>query len=33
MEIKPINNERDHDLALRRVEVLWDALEGSAESD
>ncbi len=33
MEIKPIRNERDHDRALRRVEVLWDASEGSKEHD
>jgi HTH-type transcriptional regulator/antitoxin HigA len=33
MEIKPVKNERDYDLGLRRVEALWDAAEGSAESD
>jgi HTH-type transcriptional regulator/antitoxin HigA len=33
MEIKPIRNERDHDRALRRVEVLWGAPEGSKEHD
>jgi HTH-type transcriptional regulator/antitoxin HigA len=33
MEIKPIRNERDHDRALRRVEALWGAPEGSKEHD
>jgi HTH-type transcriptional regulator / antitoxin HigA len=33
MEIKPIRNERDHKRALRRVEVLWGATEGSKEHD
>jgi HTH-type transcriptional regulator / antitoxin HigA len=33
MEIKPIRNERDHDRALRRVEALWGAAEGSKEHD
>ncbi|HUJ82780.1 MAG TPA: hypothetical protein VLW83_12920 [Candidatus Acidoferrales bacterium] len=33
MNIKPIRGEADYDRALRRVEELWDALEGSAESD
>ena len=33
MEIKPIRNERDHERALRRVEALWGAAEGSKEHD
>jgi HTH-type transcriptional regulator / antitoxin HigA len=33
MEIKPIRNERDHERALRRVEALWSAPEGSKEHD
>jgi HTH-type transcriptional regulator/antitoxin HigA len=33
MDIRPINNDRDHERALRRVEALWDAPEGSAASD
>jgi len=33
MNIKPIRGEADYDRALRRVEELWDAPEGSAESD
>src|SRR5579862_4308073 len=33
MDIKPIRGEADHERALRRVEELWNALEGSAEGD
>ncbi|MHB8499479.1 MAG: helix-turn-helix domain-containing protein [Candidatus Acidiferrales bacterium] len=33
MEIKPIRNGRDYERALRRVEALWDAAEGSKEHD
>jgi HTH-type transcriptional regulator/antitoxin HigA len=33
MNIRPIKNERDHERALRRVEALWDAPEGTAASD
>jgi HTH-type transcriptional regulator / antitoxin HigA len=33
MDIKPIRDEADYERALRRVEELWDSLEGSAESD
>ncbi len=33
MDIKPIKKERDYEQALRRVESLWNAPEGSAESD
>jgi len=33
MEIKPIRNRRDHERALRRVEALWGAADGSKEHD
>jgi HTH-type transcriptional regulator / antitoxin HigA len=33
MNIKPIKDEADYEGALRRVEELWNSLEGSAESD
>jgi len=33
MNIKPIKNGRDYERALRRVETLWEATEGSRESD
>jgi HTH-type transcriptional regulator / antitoxin HigA len=33
MGIKPIRSDRDHDRALRRVEALWGAAEGSREHD
>src|ERR1700758_3044426 len=33
MAIKPIKTEADYELALRRVEKLWDSPKGSAESD
>jgi HTH-type transcriptional regulator/antitoxin HigA len=33
MEIKPIRNERDYQRALRRVQALWGAAEGSMEFD
>lgn len=33
MQIRPIKSESDYDRALRRVEVLWNAREGSSESD
>ena len=33
MDIKPIKGEADYERALRRVEELWDAPQGSAESD
>jgi HTH-type transcriptional regulator/antitoxin HigA len=33
MNIKPIKNDRDYERALRRVEALWEAREGSRESD
>ena len=33
MDIKPIRTEADYERALRRVEELWDSVEGSTESD
>src|SRR5258706_4989049 len=33
MDIKPIRGEADYERALRRVEELWNASEGSTESD
>ena len=33
MDIKPIKSEGDYEKALQRVESLWNAPEGSAESD
>jgi HTH-type transcriptional regulator/antitoxin HigA len=33
MDIKPIRGEADYEKALRRVEVLWNSPERSAESD
>ncbi len=33
MEIKPIRNEADYEGALRRVEALWGAAQGTPESD
>jgi HTH-type transcriptional regulator/antitoxin HigA len=33
MEIKPIKTDADHDAALREIERLWGAAEGSAEGD
>jgi HTH-type transcriptional regulator / antitoxin HigA len=33
MDIKPIKTERDYQQSLRRVELLWNSPEGSAESD
>lgn len=33
MEIKPIRNNADHDRALREVERLWGAKEGTADGD
>jgi HTH-type transcriptional regulator/antitoxin HigA len=31
--VRPIRNDADHAAALRRIEELWDAPEGSEESD
>jgi HTH-type transcriptional regulator / antitoxin HigA len=33
MGIKPIRNARDHDKALREIEKLWGAPEGSSRGD
>ena len=33
MGIKPIRNARDHDEALREIERLWGAPEGSSRGD
>jgi HTH-type transcriptional regulator / antitoxin HigA len=33
MDIYPIRNERDHAKALRQIEELWGASEGTAEAD
>ena len=33
MEIQPIKTEQDYDAALRAIEALWDAPEGSPEAD
>lgn len=33
MNIKPLHTEADYRRALRDVEALWDAAEGSAEAD
>ena len=33
MDIKPIRGEADYERALRRVEELWNASEGSTEGD
>ena len=33
MEIKPIKSDRDHDSALREIEVLWGARRGTRKGD
>jgi len=33
MEIKPIRNDADHERALREVQRLWGAKEGTTEGD
>jgi HTH-type transcriptional regulator / antitoxin HigA len=33
MEIRPIRNEADHERALREIERLWGAKEGTPEGD
>jgi HTH-type transcriptional regulator/antitoxin HigA len=33
MQLKPIKTEADHEAALREIERLWGAQEGTAESD
>lgn len=33
MEIRPIRNDDDHHAALREIEALWGAAEGTSEGD
>jgi HTH-type transcriptional regulator / antitoxin HigA len=33
MNIKPIKTDADHEAALREIEVLWGAADGSTEGD
>jgi len=33
MQLKPIKTEADHDAALREIERLWGAEEGTADGD
>ncbi|MGD0910265.1 MAG: hypothetical protein ABR928_00125 [Terracidiphilus sp.] len=33
MELKPIATDSEHDAALREVERLWGAKEGTADGD
>ncbi|HMT43964.1 MAG TPA: transcriptional regulator [Chakrabartia sp.] len=33
MDIKPIRTDSDHEAALREIEALWGAAEGSTEGD
>ena len=33
MEIRPIRNDVDHEAALREIEALWGAEEGTGEGD
>jgi HTH-type transcriptional regulator/antitoxin HigA len=33
VQIRPIHTKEDHDAALRRIEALWGAPEGSVEGD
>lgn len=33
MELKPIRNKREHQAALREIETLWNAKDGTAQSD
>ena len=33
MDIQPIRTEIDHDIALQEIDKLWDAPDGSPESD
>ena len=33
MEIRPIKTDEDHRAALREIEALWGAAEGTAEGD
>ena len=33
MELRPIRTKRDHDIALKEAELLWDARVGSKDAD
>ena len=33
MDIRPIRNDADHASALKEIETLWDAAEGTREAD
>ena len=33
MDIQPIRTDADHDIALQEIDKLWDAPDGSPESD
>ena len=33
MELKPIRNKKEYQVALKEIEALWNAKDGSAESD
>lgn len=33
MDIRPIRSDADHEAALREIEALWGAAEGTEESD
>jgi HTH-type transcriptional regulator / antitoxin HigA len=33
MDIKPIRTDADHDAALREIETLWGAKDGTADGD
>ena len=33
MDLQPIKTEAEHDVALQEIEKLWDAPDGSPESD
>jgi len=33
MELKPIRNKKEHQAALKEIDTLWDAKDGSTEAD
>jgi len=33
MDIRPIKNEKDHEAALKEVEILWESQPGTPEGD
>ena len=33
MELKPIRNKKEHQAALKEIEALWNAKDGTPESD